>query len=114
MTGGGVASKDDRVAYRLGFANKQGEQQAVYLHVIPADQAPPAPPAPAPTTAPDPGEFGGAACPGDDPSWRTGTLYRWMKDLGHGLIKPADGGDDVFCHSASLVGGAGSVAEGDQ
>merc|ERR1719412_2434233 len=47
------------------------------------------------------------------PTMPTGTMLRW-NERGFGFIRPDDGGEDLFCHSKSLLDGDGSVQEGDR
>ena len=42
----------------------------------------------------------------------TGTVKRWNGDRGFGFIAPDEGGDDIFVHVRSLVGGGDCLREG--
>jgi len=44
----------------------------------------------------------------------TGVLIKWVAEKGFGFIKSNEGGEDVFVHVADLLGGEGSVQEGDE
>jgi cold shock CspA family protein len=42
-----------------------------------------------------------------------GVVKNWMSEKGFGFIQPKEGGDDLFCHTRSLLDGEGSVEKGD-
>eukprot|EP00746_Dinoflagellata_sp_MGD_P074435 gnl/MRDRNA2_/MRDRNA2_30066_c0_seq1.p1 gnl/MRDRNA2_/MRDRNA2_30066_c0~~gnl/MRDRNA2_/MRDRNA2_30066_c0_seq1.p1 ORF type:complete len:280 (+),score=46.69 gnl/MRDRNA2_/MRDRNA2_30066_c0_seq1:87-926(+) len=50
---------------------------------------------------------------GEAPQEVTGKMARWIPGRGFGFIKPSDGGEEIFCHISALLGGEGSVIEGD-
>ncbi|CAE8627381.1 unnamed protein product [Polarella glacialis] len=44
----------------------------------------------------------------------SGVVLRWNSDKGFGFIKPDDDGPDLFAHVSQLLGGEGSVRDGDE
>ena len=92
VVGGGVLHDGQRVAF-LVVEGEKGPQ-ADHLLPLAAQTAPAGQPA------------------GDDGA--DGTVTWYDAEKGFGFVAPDDGGEDVFAHAKSLVGGLSELVEGDR
>lgn len=44
----------------------------------------------------------------------SGVVAKWVAEKGFGFLRPNDGGEDIFCHVADVLGGESSIREGDE